>query len=1256
MAKLSEIDRFIPGHSLALFGDGPDVVVTVHGSLGFLDISGFTALSERLAALGRVGAEELTEVLGRVFGDMIDLASQRGGTLLKFGGDAMLMLFESKDHAMQAASAAVEMRTILRKAAEIPTSVGRVRLRMSQGVHSGEIHLFRAVGVHTELIVAGPAATWVTKMEGAADDSEIVVSTATRALLPDDSAAKPKGDGWLLKWRSARAAPCGIVGMDTGESGQEKFIPVALREYLVAGNVESEHRQAIVAFVKISEIDDRMGAVGVGTAAIELTDLITAFCSIADEEGVTFLATDVDENASKVILVSGVPSTEIDEGGRMLRTVRLISDVDTPFTVKIGVNGGHVFSGEVGSSHRSTFTIMGDTVNLAARMMSAAPPGEIYVSPAVIDASTTLYEAEEVEPFPVKGKTKPVRALSVGIETGPRSDKRSSQGVFLGRDQELTQLRAMRTRLEGGVGGAVVVSGPTGIGKTRLVEELLATSTFRILDVRGEPYGSANPYRPFRDLVRSLVGVERGENDAMAAGLVDAVDTVAPELLPLAPLIADIAHIEMPPTNETRPIGGRFWQERAADVLIELFHAILPEPAIFVAEDMHWADAPSQALLARLAREASSSAWLVVVTGREYSIPGVVNINLEPLDDAAVAEIIHAGTEMAPFRPDVVSAIVDRAGGSPLFAEELVLAVRETGEVSSLPTSLDGVVGSQIDSLAPRSRRVLRYLSVLGRSFRSSVARDLIETQGADLDDATRETLAAFLEDDGPNRLRFRHALVRDVAYEGLAFRRRKNLHLRAGQIVMKNLGDSPDNAADILALHFYLGGDAERAWQYSTIAGDKNMATFANIEAAAQFERAIEASRRLASIDDDARRDLYVKLGDVRERSGEFEASLLAYRAAARLAGSDPLAKGTVLLKRARAKERAGSYAAALADTTRVSRLIDTKTSHAARELAAHALSYVALIRQAQQKPRHALEAATEAVEAAEAVGSEIALARALSVLDYALVMQGDLEAAVNSERSLEIYKRLEMREEEAQIAQNLGVYDYWRGDWESAIRRYRQGRETLTALGNAVEAAHAAANLGEVFVNQGRHNDAEEPLLFARRTYLASHFDEGLAFVSVLLGRMEGQRGNLDVSEAYLSSARDTARRLGLEGYVLEASVYMADAERRAGSPDRGLEILDRAASDAPPDYMEHYSPFFHRVKGSILHAAGQLPESLHALEAGLEFADERDDRYEAALLAVTIDRISLADVDAPRLERARETLRTLGVRSDLGIEVDS
>jgi len=1257
MAVARDLARYAPSH-LRDWATDEDWQM-VDGSLCLVDISGFTALSEKLAALGRIGAEELTEVLGRVFGEMLEIAGGRGGTLLKFGGDALLLLFESEDHAVQAASAAVEMRTALRAAKDIPTSVGRLDLKMSQGIHSGETLLIHTVGSHRELIVAGPAASWVAHMESIADANEIVVSATTEVLLPPNSVSKPKGDGGLLRWRTAKIDPVDGTSHDSERRHPEaSHVPIGLRDHLASGAPDSEHRQATVGFIKVAGTDDLIADVGIDAAIETVHDAVSSIMDAADEESVTFLGTDVDTNVFKVILVSGVPASVEDEEGRLLRVARRVADLDTPLSISIGVNKGHVFSGEIGVEDRATYTIMGDTVNLAARLMAAAPPGDVYASPSVVNQSLSLFGTSDVKPLHVKGKAQPVRALSVGAESGSRALTTDQDGVFVGREEELKTLRGALRDVHEGRGGAFVLAGPRGIGKTRLLTEALCDAVCTVVDVRAEPYGTANPYRPFRDPIRMLLGIDPTSDEDLSAQLTRRLSEIDDSLTAFAPLLGDIAHIDADPTPETEHISGQFRQDRAADVLIDVLRQVTVDSVLLTFEDVHWADAASSALLDRLVKAAVDLPWLIVQTRRD--VPEDVAdkesdlIELAPLSEEEVEQLIHAETESAPLRPDVVAALAERSGGSPLFTHELLNVIKDTGDADSLPTSLEGVVGTQIDGLEPLARRVLRYVSVLGRSFRSSVARDLIATQGLALDDAARTALTGFLDNDGADRLQFRHAIVRDVAYEGLSFKRRKELHRHAGQLVLDQYAGAEDSVADVLALHFYSAGDHEKAWRFCTMAGDRNMERYANVEAAVQFDRALEVAAHLSTVDDRDRRETYFKLGDARERSGKYEASMDAYRHARRHTEGVPLAHAEVLLKLARARERSGAYPSALSDTTRSRRLLQTDESVEARELRARALSYGALIRQAQQRPSQSLELALGAASEAAAIGDEATLARAWRILDWCYFMLGEREKANFSLKALAFYETIGDFEQVGIVSNNLGGYAYFSGDWNGALGHYERGREAALRAGNNLHAATSAANIGEILVNQGHLPHAREALLSSKRTNTASGFEEGIVFADMLIGRIDALEGDLEQAHALLSSAAEKAEQLGIAGWQYEASIYIADVLCRAGSPDKAIAFLDDARHGIPDAYAAHYAPLLARVQASILQSGGRAEEAVLVLRDGANAAEKAGDPFEFALLTLTLAALSADEVDTEAHARVNDILKNLGVsRPPLSID---
>ena len=181
-AKTSRyVARILQQH---LIDDAHKQFWTSHGSAVFVDISGFTRLSERLARKGREGAEQISDAIGHSFESILEVAYDNGGSLLKFGGDALLLWFAAEDHVERACRAASQMRRVLRDVGRIDVPGAKVTLRMAQAVHSGEFHFFAVGTSHLELLPAGPGWSRLVAMEQAADAGEILLSAETAGLLP----------------------------------------------------------------------------------------------------------------------------------------------------------------------------------------------------------------------------------------------------------------------------------------------------------------------------------------------------------------------------------------------------------------------------------------------------------------------------------------------------------------------------------------------------------------------------------------------------------------------------------------------------------------------------------------------------------------------------------------------------------------------------------------------------------------------------------------------------------------------------------------------------------------------------------------------------------------------------------------------------------------------------------------------------------------------------------------------------------------
>ncbi|HEY7018645.1 MAG TPA: adenylate/guanylate cyclase domain-containing protein, partial [Gaiellaceae bacterium] len=887
----------------------------LEGTLAFVDISGFTAMSERLAQRGKVGAEEVTDVMNLVFSRLLDIAYAAGGGLLKFGGDALLLFFSGDGHAARACDAAYGMRKALRELGRPQTSAGPVTLKMHVGVHADTFDFFLVGSSHRELLLTGPGVTRTVEMEAGAEAGEILVSDETAATLPELLFGDEKEGGRLLK------APPGagggleplppLEGLDVGGC-----VPGPVRQHLEAGRAEPEHRQASVAFVHFGGVDDLLAERGPDELADALEDLVAGAQRVADEHGVTFLESDIDTDGGKLILVAGAPQTTGGDEERILRAALGIAEAHSRLPLRIGLSRGRVFAGEVGAEFRKTYTILGTTAALAARLMGKAQPGQVLAPQELLDRTRSAFETTELEPFSLKGIDQPVTAHDVHAVAG-EAETDARVLPFVGRERELAILSAALGPVRMGFGNIVELIGEPGMGKSRLVEELERQAPdLQSVTASCAEYEASTPYFAFRGLLRALL--ELPQNGAAPARLQERIEELCPDLVPWLPLVALPLDLDVTPTQEVEELQPAFRRARLHGVVEALLGRLLSGPTLLVIEDVHWMDEASADLLRHLGGQVSGRPWLMCATRRPVSggfsaaegVPPIpaMTIQLQPLDADAAQELVGAAAAQGLLQHEV-TAITDRAGGNPLFLQELV-ASSSAPEDEALPESVEAVVAARVDRLPPGDRALLRYAAVLGASFSAElVTAVLADDEAASTDAEAWDRLAEFVERDPytPGAFRFRHALFRDAAYEGLSYRRRGELHARVGEAYERLERQHEGEYAELLSLHFFHAGDYARTYRYSLAAGERAQSKFANVEAAGFFGRALEVAGRLDLPPEELAR-VWEALGDVSELAGLYSDAGEAYGRARRL-GEHP----RLLLKEGIIRERFGRYSDAL-------------------------------------------------------------------------------------------------------------------------------------------------------------------------------------------------------------------------------------------------------------------------------------------------------------------------------------------------------
>ncbi|MEX0946683.1 MAG: adenylate/guanylate cyclase domain-containing protein, partial [Acidimicrobiia bacterium] len=849
----------------------------------FVDISGFTKMSERLARHGKVGAEEVTEVIDNTFGRLLPSAYSFGASLLKFGGDALLLLFTDEGHAFRACAAALAMRHELREIGKFNTTAGQVTLRMSVGIHSGLFDFFLLGGSHRELIVAGPAASLTVATESAATAGQILVSAATASSLPHRSVGRPVHPGFLLRGHIETEqlgfAPAPVAGLDLSP-----FIPPGLRQVLLSGEVEPEHRPAAVAFIHYHGVDEVLTRDGAEQATAGLDELVSSVQNAADRYEITFLGTDIASNGGKIILTAGVPFASGNDEEQMLLALRQVANTHGPIPVSIGVNWGPVFAGEVGPHYRRTYTVMGDTVNLAARLMGKAPPGEVYAAAALIDGSRTVFGYTTPDPFYVKGKKLPVQAFSIGEPAGSKSGPEVQGLPLIGRHVELNEMLEAWEVACTGRSHVVELSAEAGMGKSRLLEEFLLTAhAAHVIRAECRLYQSTTPYFPFRSLLRAAWGLEDLDAALTEAALRDLVSTTAPSLEPWLSLIAIPLGLTVPESSAVTQLEDQFRPARTLAVVGELLEVTATAPTLFVIEDTHWMDDASGALIAGLLSGHDRLPWLFVLTRRPGSqgfvapsADSLARIDLQPLGIEHARQFITNATIDSPLVPQQVEVLAERAAGSPLFLIELLAALRRGGDVDALPHSIEGMIGARIDKLTTPDRSLLRRLAVLGTGFSGAhmgaVLRDHEGTPPWQRRAMGR--LHDFLAQGESDWIQFRHALIRDVAYQGLPFKTRLELHARVGDSIAQAAGDQRESQAELLSLHYSQARRWRDAWRFSRIAGDGARQVYANLPAAEFYRRALTAARHVDEVTDAQKASVAEALGDVLEQAGLFEQS----------------------------------------------------------------------------------------------------------------------------------------------------------------------------------------------------------------------------------------------------------------------------------------------------------------------------------------------------------------------------------------------
>ena len=870
------------------------------------------------------------------------------------------------------------------------------------------------------------------------------------------------------------------------------------------------------------------------------------------------------------------------------------------FRVRMGLNTGLVVVGSIGDNLRMDYTAVGDTTNLAARMVNLAEPGQVVIAEDTHRIVSGYFVTRPLGAQVIKGKVVPVNAYEVVRTRGLRTrlEVGAERGLtpFVGRESELSLLQERWAEARAGRGQVVGLMGEAGIGKSRLLWEFqrrLADGPVTWLTGRCISYGKEMAYLPIIDLLKHNFQLEEGDDDpTIIAKIEGGMVALGEELQPAIPHIKYL--LSVPPGDDA---VLRLDAQQRRLKLFEALRAMMLQGGqrralVLVVEDLHWIDRTSEEVLLHLVDSIPTARVLLLVTYR----PGYENpfgertyttrIGLRTLSDHDSLRLAAGMLAMAEFPSELRDLIIRKAEGNPFFLEEMLKSLLEVGALKQrdgryiltkplseiyVPNTIEDVIMARIDRLEDIPKRALQLAAVIGREFTVRLLERISDMQ-AQLERFLQDLkVLEFIYERSfyPELVyMFKHALTHEVAYNSLLMLRRKELHRLVAIAIEDLYAERLPESYEMLAYHYERGEVWEKALEYLVKAGQKAQQAYANQEALDHYSRALDICERLGEAVEPATWiAIYTGKGAVHLLMSEFRASIEAHQ-----------------------------------------RLLEIARQVRDRHKEAEALYQIGFGFLRAHEFEQALEFSHQAQALAAEIGNQTILAANLSVIAYVHAVTGKLDEARHGlEEALRVSREGGETGREGFTLNLLGQLHNWKGEYGQALRLQEQG---LT-IGHAHDLQFTLlwTLYGRSLTHGGRGEYAAALATLQEALALSDRLGEKLFKSRILntFGWVYGELYNLEAAIRYNQEGAETSYTIGDPEIIRNAEINLGDDYLLLGDLEQAKRYLEKVYRDTQQrgQWGEEWMKW--RYAQHLYHSLGELWLTKGAAAQALEFADE-------------------------------------------------